>query len=475
MDNDLRRYKYIFDEILKMTDDGFIVVDKQGIITDINDQYCDFLGKSKDQLIGKSILKAISNSKMIDIMKNNYREEGVIHKFVDGETRENDNSFLLVSRSCVFDENHDVVAGVAQVKFRLKTLDCAQKLMREYSELEFYKEEYEKMCSNHYSFDGVIGNSKKFLGIKKVAIKASKNSFPVLLTGETGTGKEVFAQAIHKNSNRSKKPMVCINCGAIPSELLESELFGYEEGSFTGAKKGGKNGKFIQADGGTIFLDEIGDMPLDMQVKLLRVLQEKEVDKIGGNEPTTVDVRVIAATRKNLQQMIVEGKFREDLYYRLNVINIEMIPLRERQEDILIFANYFLNKVNSEYKTNVVLSDEVKLCFRNYSWPGNIRELDNVVKSAYAICDGFMIDLTDLPSKMISKHNINSFSRNGDNTLKYMVDNYEASVIREALGKCNWNCQLAARELGIHRSLLYKKMERFNIKIRKTIEEIYSF
>lgn len=469
MSNDLGRYKYIFDEILTMTDDGFIVVDKDGIVTDINEQYCDFLGTSKEKAIGRNIKETISNSKMIDIVENAYREEGVIHKFVNGETKESDNSFLLVSRSCVFDENKNVIAGVAQVKFRLQTLDSAQKLMKEYSELEFYKEEYNKIGMNQCSFDGIIGNSKNFLEIKKTALKASKNSFPVLLTGETGTGKEVFARAIHNNSDRKNKPMVSINCGAIPSELLESELFGYEEGAFTGAKKGGKKGKFLQADGGTIFLDEIGDMPLNMQVKILRVLQEKEVEKIGGADPVPVDIRVIAATRRDLTQMIKDGEFREDLYYRLNVINIEMLPLRERREDILTFANHFLNQINIEYKTSVALSNDVKLCFKDYSWPGNIRELNNIIKSAYASCDEFMIQLSDLPSKMVSHHRVNSFAGSDEKLLKHMVESYECSLIKEFLKKSNGNFQLAANELGIHRSLLYKKIDKYGIKIKKSV------
>ncbi|SKC35937.1 sigma-54 interaction domain-containing protein [Maledivibacter halophilus] len=469
MKDNLDRYKYIFDEILRMTDDGFIVVDKEGIVTDINDQYCDFLGTRKEKVVGRNIKETISNSKMIDIMQNACREEGAIHKFVEGETKEADNKFLLVSRSCVYNEEHEVIASVAQVKFRLQTLDCAKKLMKEYSELEFYKEEYNKISTKYYTFDGMIGSSKNFLCIKKIAMRAAKNSFPVLLTGETGTGKEVFARAIHNGSDRKDKPMVSINCGAIPSELLESELFGYEEGSFTGAKKGGKIGKLIHADGGTVFLDEIGDMPKDMQVKLLRVLQEKEVDKIGGTTPVSVDIRVIAATRQNLAKMVIEGQFREDLYYRLNVINIEMIPLRDRREDILVFANCFLNKINDEYKTSTTLSKEVKKCFQGYSWPGNIRELDNVIRSSYASCDEFVIQLTDLPTKMASSHNVNIFSGSDEKMLKNMVNSYECSIIKEVLKKCNWNCQLTANRLGIHRSLLYKKMKKFGIKIKKTI------
>ncbi|MDK2866980.1 MAG: sigma-54 dependent transcriptional regulator, acetoin dehydrogenase operon transcriptional [Clostridiales bacterium] len=461
------RYKYIFNQILNMTDDGFIVVDKDGVVTDINDQYCDFLGINKRQAIGGCITNIISNSKMIDIVKNVYNEEGVIHKFVEGETKDKDNDFLLVSRSCVLDENEEVVAGVAQVKFRFNTLNSAKKLMKEYMELEFFKEEYNKINNKKFSFDEIVGRNSKFLEMKKTAYKASKNAFPVLITGESGTGKEVFACSIHYNSARRDKPMVSINCGAIPYELLESELFGYEEGSFSGAIKGGKDGKFIQADGGTIFLDEIGDMPINMQVKLLRVLQENEVDKIGGKSPIPIDVRVIAATRRNLIEMVKQGKFREDLYYRLNVINIEMIPLRNRPEDIDLFSNYFLSMLNNEYKSIVTITEEARICLQHYAWPGNIRELNNVIKSAYATCDDFVIQLTDLPSKMVTKHNVQKSNGLDNHLLKNMVEEYESSIIKEYLRNCNWNCLEASEKLGIHRSLLYKKIHKYGIELEK--------
>ncbi len=457
-------YKYIFDEILKMTDDGFIVIDKDGIVTNINDQYCDFLGRDKEEAIGHSILNIISNSKMIDIINKQYRDEGMIHKFVEGETKEVSNDFLLVNRSCVFDEDGEVIAGVAQVKFRLQTLDSAQKLMREYSELQFYKEEYKNVESNRHSFGVMIGKSKEFIKIKRSAIKFSKTDFPILITGETGTGKEVFAQSIHKNSSRENKPMVSINCAAIPYELIESELFGYEEGSFTGARKGGKPGKFELADGGTIFLDEIGDMPYDMQSKLLRVLQENEIERIGGTKTVPIDVRVIAATRQDLQEMVKTGKFREDLYYRLNVVNIEMLPLRERKDDIRLFASYFLDKLNCKYKSLISISDEAFKCLTNYSWPGNIRELENVVKSAFASCEDMIINLSDLPSKMVSYGDKYKQGEISEKKLKSLVDNYEALLIKDALKRNEGNVRATARELGIHRSLLYKKMEKYEIE-----------
>lgn len=457
-------YKYIFDEMLRMSDDGFIVVDKNGVIVEINSQYCGFLGRTREEAIGRPITDIISNSKMIDIVKNKYREEGRVHKFSQGETKEATDDVLLVNRSYVLDDKDEAIAGVAQVKFKLQTLDSAQKLLREYEELQYYKEEYTKSHSNRYSFDVMIGKNKEFLELKNNGKKIAKTDFPILLTGETGTGKEVFAQSIHKNSTRSQKPMVSINCAAIPKELIESELFGYEEGSFTGAKKGGKPGKFELANSGTIFLDEIGDMPYDMQSKLLRVLQENEIEKIGSTKPMPIDVRVIAATRQNLSEMVQNGKFREDLYYRLNVINIDLMPLRERKDDIEQFVNYFLNALNCRYKSVITISDEAIKTLNNYNWPGNVRELENVIKSAFASCEDYVINLNDLPSRMITFIDTDK-ENDKNNKLRDQVNNYEAMLIKSSLSKNNNRVQDAAKELGIHRSLLYKKIEKYEIAL----------
>lgn len=457
------RYKHIFDEILTLTDDGFVVVDTDGIITDINKQYCKYLKTTQEYAIGRSIAEIIPNTKMLDIVKNAYHEEGAILRLSELSENDSDNIFL-VNRSCVYDENNVVIAGVAQVKFRLQTLDSAKKLMREYAEYEFYREEYLNRNNSQYSFDKIIGNSPRFAEAKKLGYKAARTMFPVLLTGETGIGKEVFANAIHNNSERREKPMVSINCAAIPSELLESELFGYEEGAFTGAKKSGKKGKFELANGGTLFLDEIGDMPLGMQAKLLRVLQENEVEKIGGYHPVPIDVRIVAATRKNLPEMIASGEFREDLFYRLNVIQIVLPPLRERKEDIGELAAYFLKRLNSDYKSGISFSPEVRDCFVRYDWPGNIRELDNVIKSAYAACDDFLIQLSDLPTKMVSHH---QFSEEpGAKKLTQMMEEYEKGILLNTLRDCGWNCQTAANELGIHRSALYKKIAKYDLQKR---------
>ena len=447
-EQDISRYKRIFDEILRMTDDGFIVVDPDGIVTDINDRYCDFLGKSREEIVGFPIYKTIQNSRMVDVVRERYNEELALHKFLPGDTKENDNNFVLVGRACVVDDHGQVVAGVAQVKFRLQTLDSAKRLMSEYAELEFYKEEYHKAGDCRVSFDSIVGSSDTFLEKKRLGIKAAKTDFAVLLTGETGTGKEVFARAVHKASNRADNPMVSINCAAIPNELLESELFGYVDGAFTGARKGGKPGKFQLASGGTLFLDEIGDMPVSMQAKILRALQEREVEPVGGSGPVPVDVRVISATRRNLPELIASGAFREDLYYRLNVINIEMPPLRNRRADILALANHFLARLNKEFHQDTVLSPEVKHCFAAYQWPGNIRELDNVIKGAYATCDGLTIDMTDLPAKLAAPRGPDMLGAAGGKRLTELMNDYEQQIILAVLRDKGGNCQRAAEELA---------------------------
>ena len=393
------KYKYIFNETLRMSNDGFIVVDTEGVVIDISECYSDYLGRPRSWIVGRDIRETIPNTKMLEVVKYGYEDELALHKYVPGYTRDADDDFVLVSRACVRDERGVIIAGIAQVHFRQQMVESAKRMLREYNAMEFYRQEYESSDRKNYTFQNIVGSSERFQRKIKEGIKAAKTNFPVVLTGETGTGKEVFARAIHNTSSRAKMPMVCINCAAIPAELLESELFGYEEGAFTGARKGGRKGKFQLADGGTIFLDEIGDMPLPMQAKLLRVLQEREIDPVGGREAVPVDVRIISATRKDLVAMLARGEFREDLYYRLNVINIEMLPLRHRKEDIAEQAVYFLTRLNSEYQQSVAFSKEVLESFQQYEWPGNIRELDNVIKGAYATCDGVTIDLADLPWK----------------------------------------------------------------------------
>ena len=445
-------YKNIVSQILKMTSDGFIITDTEGNVREINKQYADFFGKSRSEIIGKSILNIIPNSKMIDIVKHKFSEEDAVHKYIDGEAKGNS---VIVSRSYVEDEDGNVVAGVAQVKFKVQTLAVAKKLMNEYEELEYYREEFQ----NQNRVDNIIGSDTKFREIVKECLKVAKTDIPVLLTGETGTGKEVMAKALHTNSLRYDKPFVSINCAAIPFELLESELFGYMDGAFTGAKRGGKKGKFQLANGGTIFLDEIGDMPSSMQAKLLRVLQEKEIEPLGSEKSILLDVRVVAATRQDLEAKMKDGSFREDLYYRLSVFNIHIPPLRERGGDSLELAEFFLDELNHKYKTYKTFSKAVKAYFLKYQWPGNVREVNNVVQSAYAISTENIIDINDIPARMLQQEKPAINLDKNKKSLGQMVDDYEKEVILELLKKHKGNCLEAAKEAGIHKSNFYRKLQ----------------
>lgn len=450
-------YKNIVSQILKMTSDGFIITDTEGNVREINKQYADFFGKSRSEIIGKSILNIIPNSKMIDIVKHKFSEEDAVHKYIDGEAKGNS---VIVSRSYVEDEDGNVVAGVAQVKFKVQTLAVAKKLMNEYEELEYYREEFQ----NQNRVDNIIGSDTKFREIVKECLKVAKTDIPVLLTGETGTGKEVMAKALHTNSLRYDKPFVSINCAAIPFELLESELFGYMDGAFTGAKRGGKKGKFQLANGGTIFLDEIGDMPSSMQAKLLRVLQEKEIEPLGSEKSIPLDVRVVAATRQDLEAKMKDGSFREDLYYRLSVFNIHIPPLRERGGDSLELAEFFIDELNHKYKTYKTFSKAVKAYFLKYQWPGNVREVNNVVQSAYAISTENIIDINDIPARMLQQEKPAINLDKNKKSLGQMVDDYEKEVILELLKKHKGNCLEAAKEAGIHKSNFYRKLQKYGIK-----------
>ena len=450
-------YKNIVSQILKMTSDGFIITDTEGNVREFNKQYADCFGKSRSEIIGKSILNIIPNSKMIDIVKHKFSEEDAVHKYIDGEAKGNS---VIVSRSYVEDEDGNVVAGVAQVKFKVQTLAVAKKLMNEYEELEYYREEFQ----NQNRVDNIIGSDPKFREIVKECLKVAKTDIPVLLTGETGTGKEVMAKALHTNSLRCDKPFVSINCAAIPFELLESELFGYMDGAFTGAKRGGKKGKFQLANGGTIFLDEIGDMPSSMQAKLLRVLQEKEIEPLGSEKSIPLDVRVVAATRQDLEAKMKDGSFREDLYYRLSVFNIHIPPLRERGGDSLELAEFFLDELNHKYKTYKTFSKAVKAYFLKYQWPGNVREVNNVVQSAYAISTENIIDINDIPARMLQQEKPAINLDKNKKSLGQMVDDYEKEVILELLKKHKGNCLEAAKEAGIHKSNFYRKLQKYGIK-----------
>jgi transcriptional regulator with PAS, ATPase and Fis domain len=309
-----------------------------------------------------------------------------------------------------------------------------------------------------FTFDDIIGKNEKLVKAINIARTAAGSNSNILLLGESGTGKDVFAQAIHNESNRARGPFVAINCAAIPRELISSELFGYVEGAFTGAKRGGNPGKFELADGGTLFLDEIGEMPLDLQTMLLRVLEQRFVVRIGGQEVIPVDVRIIAATNRDLLAEVEKGNFRKDLYYRLNVVNINLIPLRERKDDIPILVEYFLKRLEQTLGKHFThIQPEVWKVFQAYHWPGNIRELQNVLERAANIATGDVLSVEHLPPELIEK-NINS---NKESHLP--LEQYEKKIIINLLKEYKGNISKAAARLGIARSTLYRKINKFGI------------
>lgn len=308
----------------------------------------------------------------------------------------------------------------------------------------------------------IIGESPKMKRVLEMVEKVANSNATVLITGESGTGKELIANAIHYNSNRKDKPYVKVNCGAIPESLIESELFGHEKGAFTGAISR-KLGRFERANGGTIFLDEVGELSPATQVKLLRVLQERQIERVGGTEVIDVDIRVIAATNRDLKKMVEEGAFREDLYYRLNVMPIELPPLRERKEDIPKLIRYFLKKYCDEMgKPDMDVSDNAMEALVSYSWKGNIRELENVMERLVILSQGNVINKGDLPKELIYDNKQAAEFQLPEQGIK--LDEVEKSLIRQALEKCNNNQTKAAELLGITRHTLIYRMEKYRIK-----------
>lgn len=304
-------------------------------------------------------------------------------------------------------------------------------------------------------YHDIIGSCPQMMKVFDIIDRVATTNATVLVYGESGTGKELVAKAIHRQSLRKGKPFMPINCGAIPENLLESELFGYEKGAFTGAV-GRRKGKFELADGGTIFLDEIGELTPALQVKILRFLQEREIERVGGREPIELDVRIIAATNKDLQQEMERDTFREDLYYRLSVVSISLPPLRERGEDIALLASSFLNHFNKEYGKNIkTFSSEALLQLQGYEWPGNVRELENRVKRAVIMARGHLVVPEDL--------DLLESEKGGRSTLKQAKEKIEKKFIREALIRNRGNISRAARELDVSRATLYDLLDKYQI------------
>ncbi|MDF2634534.1 MAG: modulated sigma54 specific transcriptional regulator, Fis family [Pelosinus sp.] len=439
--------------------EGIVIVDKSGKITMINQSYCDFLGVEGAAVIGKHVVDVIPNTRMHVVAQGGKAEITEIQRI-------NEHNCVVTRIPIVKDG--ETVGAVGKVVFKdvkdLKIL--SNKLTKLEFELEYYKEELRKVYGGKYTFESIIGNSEKMEWIKSIAFKASKGNSTVLILGESGTGKEVFAQAIHNGSIRNKGPFIKVNCAALPENLLETELFGYDEGAFTGAKKGGKPGKFELSNRGTIFLDEIGDMPISMQVKLLRVLQEREFERVGGTKTIKLDLRVIAATNRDLTKMIEQGQFRQDLYYRLDIISLAIPPLRERTEDIPLLCDMLLKKINKRVQHYVegIAPATLKLLMA-YKWPGNVRELENVLERALNLMDDneVLIAPEHLPPVVKKMNKVKEPIEVSEN-LAEMLDDTEKQAILKVLEEAGGNKSKAAKLLGIHRSGFYQKLQKHNIK-----------
>jgi len=348
--------------------------------------------------------------------------------------------------------------NIDEVKLLIKRAMQVQTLTEEVKVLR------EELYSN-YRLDKLLTNSPKMQELYRIIGKVASTSATVLLSGESGTGKELIANTIHYNSLRSHGPLVKVNCGALPESLLESELFGHEKGAFTGAAAR-KLGRFELANKGTIFLDEIGEVSQSLQVKLLRVLQEREFERVGGTELVKTDIRIIAATNRNLEDMVAKGTFREDLYYRLNVVSIHVPPLRERREDIPLLADYFLHKYAQENNRTMSMFDqETSSLLADYNWPGNVRELANVVERAVIMSTGCVIFPEDLP-QALSRQQIVAMEASSDYTgqsLKEIIKQVERNVIKQALAHNNGNKVKTAKDLGMSRRALLYKIEEYEL------------
>ena len=427
--------------------DGIIILDRTGKVFHLNRQGALILGQDQKRAIGRHISEIVDFRPVIlDVLESGkgYLEREV---YIQSPSR---GKLRFIKSAIVLKDRKSRLIGVIDT-FRL--VESMNKLVPGSAK-----------AKAKFSFSDIIGKEPVFLEALNLSRIAAQSDASVLIEGESGTGKEMFAHAIHHASDRASGPLVIVNCSSLPRSLIESELFGYETGSFTGARKEGFPGKFEQADGGTIFLDEIGEMPLDMQAKLLRVLQDLSFTRIGGTRTITVDTRVIAATNKDLPEEISRGHFREDLYYRLNVICVHTPSLRERLDDIPILVSHLAMKNALRHGRAVPEIDrEVLSAFREYLWPGNVRELENVIERAIIISSTNRITMRELPDYIFTSIQHRLVEKQPETVVARVLDleSVERNEIRKALKEVEGNISLCAKLLGISRNTLYRKMKQY--------------
>ncbi|NOR25454.1 MAG: AAA domain-containing protein [Desulforhopalus sp.] len=431
------------DALLESSSRGMLTVDQQGCIVQAN-RRARLLMDLPANAVGMPFADCVGESFDISIdlaSGRGFRSREFLTK-KEGSTH-------FASLDPIRHVNGDLVGGLLTVIEKKELIRVATEMTGSYA---------------HFTFDSLVGSSETLRAALHMARISAGSTTTVLLAGETGTGKELFAQAIHNESDRKRQPFVAINCGAIPKELLESELFGYEEGAFTGAQKGGRPGKFELADNGTLFLDEIGDMPFDMQVKLLRVLQTGEIQRVGGLRSVPVNLRIISATNKDLKKAIEERQFREDLYYRICTLKIVVPPLRDRGGDILLLANHFLKRYALQLNRRLRLkSPETENALLHYSWPGNIRQLESSIERAVHLAEGneLMPNHFGISDFMLSKDDL---QRNQSSTLQTLAE-VERQALVKTLEHFKGNICKAARTLGVSRPTIYRKLKNYGLSV----------
>ncbi|HEU4949683.1 MAG TPA: sigma 54-interacting transcriptional regulator [Candidatus Deferrimicrobiaceae bacterium] len=444
------------EEVLAGAGEWMVVVDANGFVTMISEEYAEFNGTTVAEAMGRHVTEVIENTRMHVVVKTGAAEIGERQTIRGRE--------LIVNRIPLKDGDR-VIGAYGRVVFKTveQLRELASKMNVLESKVKYYEEELTHLRGARYTFGSIVGAGAAITSAKEEAERASRTDSTVLLRGETGTGKELFAHAIHAAGPRRTGPFIKLNCAAVPAELLESELFGYEEGAFTGARKGGKPGKFELAAGGTLFLDEIGDMPLPMQAKLLRVLQEKEVDRLGGTGTRRIDLRLIAATGRNLEELVGQGTFRADLYYRINVIPIRIPPLRERQEDLRSLSEAFLARLSADTgEPKRRISAELLDILRAYPWPGNVRELQNGLERAVAMSPGEVLSPEHFPAHLL-RSAPGARKEVAPGSLVAIKAEAERSAILSALAAVGGNRTKAAELLRIHRVKLHEKIRRYGI------------
>ncbi|MCL2492915.1 MAG: sigma 54-interacting transcriptional regulator [Clostridiales bacterium] len=455
---EIREISPILKGIMNLAFDESCIMDKDGYIVHCSDSSPLIWGRPNEESIGMHISELDSASPYPELLKTGAAVLGKIH-IINGMT-------CITHMIPLFDSNDEIIGAFGVIIFR--GIEKIKKLVRENYIDSKSSELYDQLsrAEARYSLNDLAGQSQSLKDVIKLAKKAAKYEYPVLIRGETGCGKEIIAGGIHTESHgKEKKPFVRINCTAIPQDLLESELFGYEKGAFSGAYST-KQGKFEVALDGTILLDEIGDLNPLLQGKLLRVIEESEFERLGGNNLIPLHARIIASTNRNLEQLMEEGKFREDLYYRLSGIEIEVAPLRERREDIMPLVNHFSKQNDNDLQ----FSDEAVDILQNYNWPGNVRELRNMIVKLSVMYEGKIID-KELLQRVLRLKNDSAYpSPHRDATLSESVIDLEKERITKALEVSDMSVSGAARLLGVSRSSLYNMMHRFNITLERHVK-----